>query len=351
VKTNENSSTCGLALLSAALCGLSLAGCGQGGEPVATANQTLYGTSDLASHWPDGVVNVCYDPGNGDNPLLLSRAQQILIDSWGAVANISFVGWKSCPPPFPFPPLFQHQSWVRVHFSSGTNGETSHIGRWDGGVVEVNLISDGTSQHFQYEVIHEFGHALGFYHEQERPDNWPNGTGDVFAAYCDSLDNGREAIYGGVYLTACYDKQSIMNYCAGQPTQLSGGDIDGARAAYGFSPMCTLITGCEPTNPDQGTRSVADTTSVWGRTIKLYVTSVSTAWAGIENGQPGDEVWLDRSFGGGCTWDPKLGDTFIPDGWTLWRTLGYLQNEPAPALVRACGKAGNRPEIACTGWH
>jgi hypothetical protein len=315
-------------------------------EPVEQTQSPLYGNSDPNSHWPGGVVNVCFDPSTGNKPTLLATAQQLLKDSWGYVANVSFVGWSSCPSS---PPI--GSSWVSVHFVSGTNGSTTYPpGRHVGSTVEVDLISDGTWEHFQYEVIHEFGHALGFYHEQERPDNWPKGDSSP-PEYCSQLDKGRQAVTGGIYYTACYDTASIMNYCAGQPLQLSGGDIDGVRAAYGFSPMCSLAAGCEPTDPDKGTVSVIDTASVWGRSIKLHTTSGGAAWASIENGQPGDEVWVDRSFDGGCAWDPKLGDTFTPQGWTLWRTLGYLQDYPALAMVRACGKAGDRVDIACTAWH
>ncbi len=79
------------------------------------------------------------------------------------------------------------------------------------------------------------------------------------------------------------------------------------------------------------------------------------AWGSIDDGSPTDEVWLDRSFDGGQTWanGSKLGDTTIPSGDTGWRTLMYNIDNPSAqgvGAIRACGKAGNRVEIACTPW-
>ena len=104
-----------------------------------------------------------------------------------------------------------------------------------------------------------------------------------------------------------------------------------------------------------GDRQAASTTQ-WGRNIVLHVSDADDmAWASIDNGQPTDEVWMDRSYDGGATWssDSKLGDTTIPSGQTGWRTMMYNFDNPSGGqhgVLRACGKAGNRPEISCTGW-
>lgn len=78
-------------------------------------------------------------------------------------------------------------------------------------------------------------------------------------------------------------------------------------------------------------------------------------WAAIANGNPGDEVWIDRSFDGGRSWagGSKLGDTTIPAGQRGWRTLMYNVDDWANlgvGALRACGKAGDRPDVACTPW-
>jgi hypothetical protein len=42
---------------------------------------------------------------------------------------------------------------------------------------------------------------------------------------------------------------------------------------------------------------------VWNRKIVLYISETDNmCWANIDNGDPGDEVWIDRSFDGGVSW-------------------------------------------------
>ncbi|GHJ50059.1 glycosyl hydrolase [Catellatospora sp. TT07R-123] len=98
------------------------------------------------------------------------------------------------------------------------------------------------------------------------------------------------------------------------------------------------------------------TAGVWGRSIVLHFDDADAmGWASIGGGNPGDHVWLDRSMDGGRTWaaGSKLGDTAIPSGQTGWRTLMYNVDDWASlgvGALRACGKAGDRPEVACTAW-
>lgn len=97
-------------------------------------------------------------------------------------------------------------------------------------------------------------------------------------------------------------------------------------------------------------------TTLFGRTITLHFDDDDAmGWASIENGNPGDEVWLDRSMDGGRTWSDgsRLGNTAIPTGQRGWRTLMYNVddwNNLGVGALRACGKAGDRADIACTPW-
>ncbi|MFE7168257.1 glycoside hydrolase family 76 protein [Streptomyces sp. NPDC057616] len=98
------------------------------------------------------------------------------------------------------------------------------------------------------------------------------------------------------------------------------------------------------------------TTTLYGRSMALHFDDADAmGWASIDNGSPGDEVWLDRSFDGGRTWSSgsKLGDTTVPSGQRGWRTPMYNVddwNNQGVGALRACGKAGDRAEIACTPW-
>src|SRR5262245_18222485 len=76
----------------------------------------------------------------------------------------------------------------------------------------------------EYIAIHEFGHVLGFRHEQDRIEN----TGGVKCGQgiWMTVDNGTA--------WTPYDQNSIMNYCSGNGTTLSRFDVIGIRKAYGF---------------------------------------------------------------------------------------------------------------------
>ncbi|GAB2607052.1 glycosyl hydrolase [Paractinoplanes abujensis] len=97
-------------------------------------------------------------------------------------------------------------------------------------------------------------------------------------------------------------------------------------------------------------------TTLYGRSFRLHVNDTDAmAWASAENGQAGDEVWLDRSFDGGRGWGDgsRLGATTTPAGSTGWRTGQFNVDDwgsTGVGVLRACGKAGDRPEIACTAW-
>ncbi|WP_250036361.1 glycoside hydrolase family 76 protein [Paractinoplanes maris] len=96
--------------------------------------------------------------------------------------------------------------------------------------------------------------------------------------------------------------------------------------------------------------------TLYGRTVTLHVDDAdSMGWASLAGGRAGDEVWLDRSFDGGRTWaaGSRLGSTAVPAGAGATRTTmanvdDWVQR--GVGALRACGKAGDRPEIACTGW-
>ncbi|HEY0697583.1 MAG TPA: glycoside hydrolase family 76 protein [Micromonospora sp.] len=96
--------------------------------------------------------------------------------------------------------------------------------------------------------------------------------------------------------------------------------------------------------------------TIYSRDIVLHFDDTDAmGWGSIDNGSPGDRVWLDRSFDGGRSWadGSRLGDTAIPGGARATRTAMFNVDDWAGngvGAVRACGKAGDRAEIACTAW-
>ncbi|WP_152361507.1 glycoside hydrolase family 76 protein [Microlunatus speluncae] len=98
---------------------------------------------------------------------------------------------------------------------------------------------------------------------------------------------------------------------------------------------------------------LADGATIYGRSIELHISDADAlGWARISNGDPTDEVWLDRSFDGGETVaDERLGYSTIPAGTRSVTTPEFSLNDgDREGVFRACGKAGNVADIACTGW-
>ncbi|MEU7999935.1 glycoside hydrolase family 76 protein [Catellatospora sp. NPDC049111] len=131
---------------------------------------------------------------------------------------------------------------------------------------------------------------------------------------------------------------------------LIAGPMASAAAA---APICNRY--CDGRDPalSPGDRTPVSA-GVWGRQIVLHFDDADAmGWASIANGNAGDRVWLDRSFNGGRTWTGLLGDVAVPAGQRGWRTAMFNVDDWAGlgvGALRACGKAGDRPEIACTTW-
>ncbi|HEV2634998.1 MAG TPA: glycoside hydrolase family 76 protein [Actinocrinis sp.] len=131
--------------------------------------------------------------------------------------------------------------------------------------------------------------------------------------------------------------------------------LPAATAEAANSSVCNAY--CDARDPAlaAGDRTAA-TATVWSRSITLHFDDADDmAWADVANGSPTDEVWIDRSFDGGQTFASgnMLGDTTIPAGDTSWRTQMYNVDNPSAhgvGAVRACGKAGDRADVACTPW-
>jgi len=114
---------------------------------------------------------------------------------------------------------------------------------------------------------------------------------------------------------------------------------------------------CDVRDPalSPGDREGAATT-LFGRRIALHLNDTDAmGWASVNGGQPGDEVWLDRSFDGGRSWGSgsRLGATRIPAGSAGWRTMMFNNDDWAArgiGALRACAKPHDRSGIACTVW-
>ncbi|WP_406451834.1 glycoside hydrolase family 76 protein [Streptomyces sp. NBC_01622] len=137
------------------------------------------------------------------------------------------------------------------------------------------------------------------------------------------------------------------------------GDAAGVGCTNWVYPtVCDTL--CDGTSAGQaaGDDQPVPSTTLYGRTIRLHVDQKnSIAWASIDTGGAGDEIWLDRSWDGGATWPDgsSLGRTSTPSGATTTRTTMYATRDPRGLLyggaVRACGREASHNEGSCTAWY
>lgn len=176
------------------------------------------------------------------------RVRSAVEATWAKYAGVRFIGWGTCVTegitPLSTKPcpgnVSDGMQGIRISVRPVTTAGACPGTSGDGVVGGMTLSFDRTNVQLDRSAVHEFGHALGFKHEQEREDT-PEWCRDVRR-----LKIGCDGVFGD------WDASSIMNYCNPNyhtsPAILSDGDIRIAREYYPLQspPACPAgVASCD----------------------------------------------------------------------------------------------------------
>lgn len=175
------------------------------------------------SVWKTTNLYVCWENPEDRFKQQMATVQKAIYDTWQHESKLQFTGWQKCA---------ARNHGIRILIDD-SGPLTKVLGRQLDGVkngVVLNLTFANWSTYCQAKIdycirgiaIHEFGHAIGFAHEQ----NSPSAPGE-----CQILKQGPN----GDELLTPYDPNSVMNYCFENWTdgKLSALDISAAQELYG----------------------------------------------------------------------------------------------------------------------
>lgn len=184
--------------------------------------------------WSSRKIYVCWDNPNPIYQNEMDLVRQSISETWEKYSAISFVGWGKCA---------KLNEGIRITITDtgpytrglGKQLQTDGLkgkGNEPGGMVLNFTFANWSpvckdiamkSVCIRSIAIHEFGHAIGFSHEHNRPDT---------PGECTIPPQGGN---GDTLLTP-YDKESVMNYCFNiynKDLILSKLDVSAVRQVYG----------------------------------------------------------------------------------------------------------------------
>jgi hypothetical protein len=182
----------------------------------------------MLAKWPFNLISVCWEnpePANEDERVLVHDA---IIRTWQKLSALQFLGWERCGP---------QTLGIRITIDD-VGPYATFLGKFLSGVksgMVLNFAFQNWGQScaaseaqrkscIESIAVHEFGHAIGFAHEQNRPDT---------KGECANL---RQGTNGDTIDITPWDPHSVMNYC--NPVYNNNGvlsefDIKAVQYIYG----------------------------------------------------------------------------------------------------------------------